>query len=259
MTEIDVDPAPVAQGPAAGLRALAGGLERLLLPHNCVGCARTCAPRAAVLGLCAGCAVALGEPVEPSCERCALPLPPGLASGPCVDCLHSPPPWSRLEVGWLYRPPLDQVIRAIKFGRLEFLATELGDRLARRFESTLRGIDLLVPVPLHWRRRLRRGFDQADSIARAIGRRAGVPVSPVLRRRRATPPQTRRPRGQRLRGLDTAFLCDLPQAVRGHRLALVDDVVTTGATLRAAARALADQRPRSLIALAAARTPPPDP
>lgn len=244
---------------AAGLRALAARLEHLLLPRNCVGCVRSGVSRAAVLGLCARCAADLDEPIDPCCERCALPLPPGLASGECFDCLRAPPPWSRLEVGWLYRAPLDQVIRAIKFGRLEFLAGELGDRLARRFASTLREVDVVVPVPLHWRRRLRRGFDQADSIARALGRRAEVPVFAALRRRRATPPQTRRPRGQRLRGLDTAFVCDRPQAVRDRRLALVDDVVTTGATLRAAARALAEQRPRSIVALAAARTPRPEP
>lgn len=208
-----------------------------------------------MLGLCPECAARLSEAVEPRCERCSLPLPPGLAHGQCIDCLRAPPPWTRLEVGWLYRAPLDQVVRAIKFGRLAFLAEELGGRLAQRFEPVLCGVDVVVPVPLHWRRRLRRGFDQADVIARAIGRGSGIPVTPALRRRRATRAQTRRPRGQRLRGLATAFVCDRPQAVQGLHVALVDDVVTTGATLRAAAGALIAHRPQSVLALAAARTP----
>ncbi|MGH9381014.1 MAG: ComF family protein, partial [Thermoanaerobaculia bacterium] len=182
----------------AGLRALAAGLEALVLPCNCLDCGRPFAPRSALLGLCPDCAERLTESLEPRCPRCSLPLPPGLSRGPCLDCVRAPPPWTRLDVAWLYAAPLDRVVRAIKFGRLEFLAEELGCRLAERFDDPLRGVDVLIPVPLHWRRRLRRGFDQADAIARAIGRRTGIPVASALRRRRATRPQARRPRGGRL-------------------------------------------------------------
>src|SRR5690606_34380537 len=108
-----------------------------------------------------------------------------------------------------------------------------------------------------WSRRWRRGFDQARSLAAAFARAGGFELVPALVRRRPTRPQVRRSRGRRLHHLDGAFACRTPEAVAGQRILLVDDVVTTGATARAAARTLLAAGAASVHVLAAARTPAP--
>ncbi|MDA8018070.1 MAG: hypothetical protein MPN21_11545 [Thermoanaerobaculia bacterium] len=131
----------------------------------------------------------------------------------------------------------------MKFRRLDYLAEPLADLAApsiRNLVSSAGGIDSVVPVPLHWRRRFHRGYDQAALLASALARRLERPVSNVLRRVRATPAQSLHDRSQRRRNLAGAFLVRTrAQAlVRGRKILLVDDVITTGATMEEAAREL---------------------
>jgi predicted amidophosphoribosyltransferase len=99
-----------ASGRRAG--AVVGAMAGLLLPRCCLVCGRACAAPA-VLGLCPQCAGDLAAAGEPACGGCSEPLPGDPAPGLCGACLRHPPPWSRLDVGWLYRAPLDRVVRAI--------------------------------------------------------------------------------------------------------------------------------------------------
>jgi ComF family protein len=205
---------------------------------------------------------------------CAAPLAAaGLPAGfACGRCRSSPPAFERLHAGWRYEPPLDAVIARLKFGRLDYLGSHLGRALARRLEDRLvappggqptgrsgvrPGCELVVPVPLHWRRRLARGYDQAAAIARPLARELDLPFAAVLVRRRPTPPQTALGRADRLSNLDGAFAVRLRgrERIRGRRLLLVDDVATTGATLDAAAAALRRAGAAAVVALVAARTP----
>jgi len=267
-------------------RRLLAGLQRVLLPASCLSCDRPLGAGLQPLGLClpcrgklrpppAGCAVC-GERIEAASLR---RLGPGVL---CSWCRSRPPAFDRLWAAWRYEGPAAAVIGGLKYRRLDYLgghlaqamvaamvtrplggqsaAGESGDRHPGDDERGGGAWDLVVPVPLHWRRRLARGFNQAERIARPLAARLGLPMRPVLRRRRATPAQARLGRAERLGNLDEAF--DVRQTLlrgRGMRLdgahaLLVDDVATTGATLDAAARALREAGAECVTAVVAVRT-----
>ncbi len=209
-------------------------LAHWLFPVACLGCGRQLAGRES-LHLCLACRARL---------RPAAPIGP--LTGPAG--LH-------ILSLWRYEPPLDAVILALKFRRLDYLGRHLAQELAAAFGGELAAADLVVPVPLHWTRRVARGFDQAERIAAPLAARLGLPVARVLRRRRATAAQARLGRAARLANLAGAFRVDHASAAAGRRVLLVDDVTTTGATLEAAAYALRAAGAEEVFALTAARTP----
>lgn len=165
--------------------------------------------------------------------------------------------YDRLLAGWLYVPPCDRVITALKFRGLDYLGAELAQHLAARLRGELADCDIVVPVPLHWTRRFRRGYNQAERLASPLGRELGLPVTPALRRRRRTRPQTSLGRSRRLGALAGAFAAAKAAPLADARVLLVDDVATTGATLSAAAAALVAAGARGVTALVAARVPGP--
>ncbi len=234
------------------------GLLHLVLPACCLGCGVPL-PGRAPLGLCACCHAALAPLGGPRCAGCARRLdahapPPGWR---CGACRARPPAFDRLLAAWSYEPPLDAVVRGLKFGRLDYLGAHLAAAMAERLGAGLLGCDLVVPVPLHWRRRLGRGFDQAGEIARPLAALLGLPCRPLLRRRRSTPPQSTLSRPDRLANLRSAFAVRTRHAAAlpGRRVLLIDDVATTGATLDAAAFALRHAGAAAVLAAVAARTP----
>lgn len=231
-------------------------LVHLLLPSPCLGCGVPLPARRSPLALCGRCRLALPAAPASACDGCGEPLaaaelPAGFR---CGTCRARPPAYRRLVVAWRYAPPLDAVILAFKFRRLEHLGDDLAAAMAAALADRLAGCDLVVPVPLHWRRRLARGYDQAAGIARPLARRLGLPAESPLVRRRATPPQTSLAREARRRNLRAAFAVPGPATVAGRTVALVDDVVTTGATLDAAARCLVRAGAAAVVAVAAAHT-----
>ena len=235
-------------------------LDRLvhaLLPAPCLGCGRPLPAAGAPLGLCAACRALLAPLPREACAVCARPLAAHALPEDyrCGACRQRPPGFDRLLALWSYRPPLDAVVRGLKFGRLDYLGRHLATVLFEAMGERLAGFDRVVPVPLHWRRRLSRGYNQAERIARPLARRLGIPFAPLLSRRRATPPQSLLGREERLANLRKAFRAPRPRRVQGLRILLVDDVATTGATLDAAARALKNAGAAAVTALVAGRTP----
>ncbi len=180
--------------------------------------------------LCAACAAELPALAE-HCPQCALPSPAGAVCGSCLD---RPPHYDRTLALWRYEFPCDRLVQALKYRARLALSGFFARSLASR---PLPEVDLIVPMPLHPKRLAERGFNQALEIARGLARRLGRPIEPrgVLRVK-DTPPQTRLPYEERAKNVRGAFLCKLD--LSGASVAVVDDVMTTGATLNELARAL---------------------
>lgn len=147
---------------------------------------------------------------------------------------------------------MDAVVKALKFGRQDYLASYWGDALAYRVVgAALPSFDAVVPIPLHWRRRMSRGYNQAALLAEPLARACDAPLRSLLARPRATtqrsllPAAARQPLGEAFRARQRS-----PTTV-----ALVDDVMTSGATLASAARALRHAGAREVVAVTLARTP----
>ncbi len=175
--------------------------------------------------------------------------------GVCGSCRREPPAYDRLISFGPYEGNLRRAICLLKYNGMEPLAGELGARAASAIPSDL-NYDAIVPTPLHRRRRRARGFNQAELLAREVGRRAQRPVLGSLTRIKATPPQAGLSRAERRRNLKGAFRIADRRAVEGKRILLVDDVATTGSTLEACARVLKRAGAVQVLALAVARARP---
>jgi ComF family protein len=169
-----------------------------------------------------------------ACPRCALPLP---APDLCGACLQRPPPLSETHAIFVYGFPLDRLVPRFKFHN-DLAAGRLMSELMVEAFSGLPKPAALLPVPLHDSRLRQRGYDQALELARPLARALQVPLrSDALVRTRATAPQSELDADARRRNLRRAFEVRAGASLPGH-VALVDDVMTTGATLEAAARSL---------------------
>ena len=230
------------------LRAVAAGLLHLVFPTPCHVCQRPLdlARRSA---FCGACWEALERMPQAGCDRCGWPFPASAAARGadrplCQRCRETRDDFAVARAALRYRDGgvARAAILLCKHGGRLGLLHHLAALLAREAPADLMlpGWDLVVPVPLHWRRRWRRGFNQAEVLARAVGRRRGLPVERrCLVRVRATPPQQGDVAARR-RNVRGAFAVRRAERIVGRRLLLVDDVFTTGATANACAATLLD-------------------
>jgi ComF family protein len=167
------------------------------------------------------------------------------------------PSFDRLVAPYLYRPPLDAVVRHLKYHRLAYLGRHLARAILQENRDRLGDAELITAIPLHWRRQLARGFNQALEIARPLAQELGIELRATLRRERATRPQAELPRAARHLNPSGAFRPRRSSRRPAGTVILVDDVMTTGATLEEAARALKRTGVEEVIAVVAGRTPPP--
>jgi ComF family protein len=218
-------------------------LERLLYPPWCVLCGGPAGTR----DLCAGCEADLPRNL-PACPRCALPC---AAPGTCATCMRHSPPWDAAFALLRYGYPADGLLKAFKFGRQLAAGRVLGELMAEALRPGTRP-ELILPVPLHARRERERGFNQAEELARPVARALCVAVDVRLCVRvRATPPQSGLDARARRRNVRGAFT--LRGALGAQHVAIIDDVVTTGATVAALAALLRRAGARRIEVWSAAR------
>ncbi len=179
-----------------------------------------------------------------------------MASAVCGDCFVSPPPLRHVVAAFRYAFPVDRMVQALKYGGQLAVASCLGDALAYAvLQQRMPDVavpDIVIAMPLAVARQRRRGFNQAGEIARRAARALDLRCESGLRRVRDTPPQASLPWAARARNMRDAFAAT--RRFDGKRVALVDDVMTTGATLHAAARVLRQAGAASVDAWVVART-----
>ncbi|MES1980987.1 MAG: ComF family protein [Pseudomonadota bacterium] len=220
-------------------------IERILPAQPCFLCGAASHDGA----WCLPCNVALPYLTLPACPVCALPTLHGAA---CGRCLKRRPHFQRTSAVFAYTFPLDQVVQALKFNEQLFLARQLAKELAQRITVFP---DYIVPMPLHPARLRERGFNQSLELARQISTQLNIPlITNACQRVRDTPSQSALPWKARGRNMRKAFSCNGDFA--GKHIAVVDDVMTSGATLNEAALALRRGGASEVSAWVVARTLP---
>lgn len=188
-------------------------------------------------GICGGCRHALPVMGSDSCPQCAAISRDGRL---CGACLSNPPTFSAAVAAFHYAFPVAQVISQLKYGSRLALSAWLGDSLAEVARPRASGVDVVMPLPLSRERIAERGFNQSGLLAERVCRKLGLPMEiDALQRIRNTPPQASLDHEARIKNMRGAFRCDEQDGrFEGMTVALVDDVMTTGATMDSAARAL---------------------
>ena len=203
--------------------------------------------------ICDACWHAIVPLTPPLCDGCGDALVSwrvlSLAEGRCARCRRRGTPITLTRALGTYDGSLRRIVHALKYGGRRSVARRLGVLMREHGAALLDGADAVVPVPLHFVRRVSRGFNQAADLAEWLG----VPVVHALRRTRRTGTQADLPAARRHANVRGAFRLARRAPVRGACVVLVDDVSTTGATLDACARALRDAGAREVRALIAAR------
>jgi ComF family protein len=235
---------------------LAGGTARIVrraLPQACALCA---APAGDAL-VCAACAATLPR-VQSPCPVCALPT---AEAAVCGGCLRKPPAFAATLAAFIYAFPVDRLLQQLKYGGRLAYADWAAEALAATADAALRARsaaaapECVVALPLSATRQRERGFNQAREIGVRVARRLGLPVARALERVAVGVPQTALPWSARARNVRGAFACR--ERIDGARIALVDDVMTTGATLAEAALTLRAAGAARVECWVVARTLPP--
>jgi len=226
---------------AATLPALARRLGRAVvdgvLPPRCLNCGATVDE---VDALCGTCWAGMTFFAPPWCARCGLPFPHPMGDGAvCGDCARRAPSWDRARSVLRYDKHSRRLVLMLKHGDHTHLAGAFGRWMRRTGAEVLADADLLLPVPLHWTRLFARRFNQSALLAQAIRAAGGPPVAADwLVRRRRTPSQGTMVPLARARNVRGAFALRAGRSVKGKRVVLIDDVLTTGATAEECARIL---------------------
>ena len=229
-------------------------LANAVLPHQCLLCRQF----AETAGLCGTCWTGLKPISAPMCDICGRPLPHQLPQGRCGHCWLRPPPLERMRAWCLYSDTSRDLILKFKHGGGLFLTPFFAAMMTGLCRELLTPDTLIIPVPLHRWRYLKRRYNQSAELARALAARHDPQqfAPDILYRRKRTPSQAGLNRRQRQQNLANAFDIN-PKAhsrLVGRAVLLVDDVMTTGATLHEAARTLQRGGCQRVMAMVIART-----
>lgn len=236
-------------------RVKAGGqlVLHAAFPPRCPSCT---APVEGMHHFCGDCFSKLRMISDPLCTCCGIPFAVPVV-GQCPECLAEPPAFSRARAVMVYDAVSAPLVSALKFSDQWAGLARYGSMMRAAGSELVGSAELIVPVPLNWRRLWQRKYNQAALLAYTLARETGLPCAPeALKRARATKPQMRLSRAERLKNVRGAFRvasAHLPR-VEGKHILLVDDVLTTGATAGACALALMDAGAKQVDVLALART-----
>jgi len=238
------------------MREIGGGMGRMLLdlcfPPHCAGCE---AQVEAAGNLCSPCFTQLRQIAAPMCSCCGMPFANPVEVGLCANCASQHPLFVQARAAWVYNEVSGTLVRRLKFHDRTAMLPRYGKALAVAGREMLQESDVAVPVPLHWRRLLKRRYNQSALLAFALAREVEIPVLVgVLRRIRHTVPQTRLKGEERRKNVKGAFAVREPERIRGKRVLLIDDVMTTGATILASTDALLRAGAQEVRVLTLART-----
>ena len=230
-------------------------LFSLFFPDECRVCGETLR-EVTRIPVCPRCLKA-PEPLSAEffCVSCRTPFQnafPLDSEGRCALCRSGLRGFDAAYCFGAYEGTLRELIHLLKYGQIQTLASPLGGFLAAALPRD-QAFDAVVPVPLHWRRQWKRGFNQSELLAKTICRRTAVPLVRALRRRHATQTQAGLSNTNRRRNVASAFQCKRTEAVAGKRILLIDDVMTTGSTAAACAVALKKAGARKVVLLTVAR------
>jgi len=238
---------------AAPIRAAFGRALDVALPTLCPACREPVDGS----GLCAHCWSKLSLIAPPYCERLGIPFAydpgPGVLS---LQAITDPPAYHRARAAVRYDDVARALVHALKYGDRLDLAPSMGRWMARAGRELLEGADALIPVPLHWRRLWARRFNQSAALAKAVAGETGVAIADqALKRIKATAQQVGLTQAERALNVQGAFRvpAERKAEVADRRLVLIDDVLTSGATSDACARALLRAGARSVDLLVFAR------
>lgn len=237
----------VQSGLANALTTLGREALRIVLPSWCVACRRELPWRERTASCCGSCWSALPKITSAKCSSCALPIAGG---DRCIDCMSDPLPLDWCDAWGEYRGTLEAVLHAFKFERHDFL----DEPLAMLLDETLRdrNFDAVVPVPMSRAKERRRGYNQAELLARALARRLDIDCAPSLLVRRAErATQSTLPKRDRAANVRGVFSSH--PRVNEKSILIVDDICTTGETLRACAAALRKEGAARVCAIAVAK------
>jgi ComF family protein len=234
-----VEPASQTGGWLRGWREAVRRAADLVLPPTCLSCRN---PVGETGGLCSSCWQTMGFIERPYCEKLGTPFVSEAGDGLLSPAaIADPPAYDRARAAARFSDVARDLVHLLKYGDRLDLAAPLGGWMARAGRELLGDADGLVPVPLHWSRLFQRRYNQSAMLAREVSRLAKVPVEDdVLLRTRATRPQVGLARKERARNVQGAFAI-APGArirVKGKKLVVIDDVLTSGATAEACARIL---------------------
>lgn len=227
----------------------------LFLPYSCPGCKKPVRQP-----VCPDCEKSIKYIVEPFCRLCGRQLPPGARSGlGCRECDESPPLFDGARAVFPYTGPVTEIIKRFKFRKNfvmgDYLRTAIGTAINKEkdFFGAFGVPDIIAPVPLHFIRRMGRGFNQSEYLAESVSAVIDVKIVHCIKRGRNTKPQSLLPKEKRIQNIRGAFKVVLPEVVAGRRVLLIDDVMTTGATVNECSRVLKDAGAEAVFVLTAAK------
>lgn len=227
----------------------------ILFPPRCFSCTAIVGKMG---GLCTTCWQAMDFSAPPYCAICSHPFPYDTGEGAlCGLCISTPPPYRKVHTVFHYNEKSKALIHQLKYADKTYMAPYFGQWMARASQASLTDADMLVPVPLHRFRLLRRHYNQAALLARTISRISGVPLYPrLLLRTRHTPSQAGLSSRKRRLNVRGVFKLHPRYAtlVKDKHIVLVDDVMTTGATLTACTKALKKAGAREVTIVTLAKT-----